>query len=59
MYRLAGTKPSRRPWKMKRLNDEEIAKLTLPELIEALARIAEEIELRTMELVREIAEREE
>ena len=42
-----------------RLNDEEIAKLTLPELIEALARIAEEIELRTMELVREIAEREE
>ncbi len=44
---------------MKRLNDEEIAKLTLPELIEALARITEEIELRTMELVRDIAEREE
>lgn len=44
---------------MKRLNDEEIAKLTLPELIEALARITEEIELRTMELVRDITEREE
>ena len=41
---------------MKMLSDEEIAKLTLPELIEVLYRIAEEIELRAMELTGELAD---
>lgn len=41
---------------MKALNDEEIARLSLPELIELLCRIAEEIELRAMELVGELAD---
>ena len=32
------------------MNDEAIANMTLPELIELLHRIAEEIELRAMQL---------
>ena len=38
------------------LNDKEIAELTLPELIEALCRLAEEIELRAMQLSGETAD---
>lgn len=41
------------------MNDEEIAKLSLPELVDVLCRIAEEIELRAMELAGEEAEGEE
>lgn len=41
---------------MKALNDEEIARLSLPELIELLCRIAEEIELRAMELAGVLAD---
>ena len=41
---------------MKALNDEEIARLSLPELIELLCRIAEAIELRAMELAGELAD---
>lgn len=49
-------KRSERHSKMKALNDEEIARLSLPELIELLCRIAEEIELRAMELAGELAD---
>lgn len=41
---------------MKVLNDEEVARLTLPELLEALCRICEEIQLRAMELTGELAD---
>ena len=41
------------------MNDEEVARLSLPELIEMLRRIAEEIELRATELAGEQAEGEE
>ena len=33
------------------MNDEDIAKLTLPELIELIQRLLEEVEVRTMELI--------
>ena len=56
MCRSAGVKRSERHSKMKVLNDEEIARLSLPELIELLCRIAEEIELRAMELAGELAD---
>ena len=49
-------KRSERRSKMKALSDEEIARLSLPELIELLCRIAEEIELRAMELAGELAD---
>ena len=38
------------------LNDREIAELTLPELIEMICRLAEEIELRAMQLSGELAD---
>lgn len=41
---------------MNLLNDEDIARLTLPELIEMLYRILEEIQLRAMELTGEEAD---
>lgn len=51
MYRLAGTKRSRRPSKMSRaISDEELAKLSLPELIELAIEIMNDIELRLMEI---------
>ena len=33
------------------MNDEDITKLALPELIELIKRLLDEIEVRTMELV--------
>lgn len=33
------------------MNDEDITKLTLPELIELIQRLLEEIEVRAMELI--------
>jgi hypothetical protein len=33
------------------MNDEDIAKLTLPELIELIQRLLDEVEVRTMELI--------
>lgn len=44
---------------MKVLNDEEVARLTLPELLEALCRICEEIQLRAMELSGDLADGKE
>lgn len=35
------------------LSDEQIAKLTLPELIEIIRRLLEEIEIRTMQVAGE------
>ena len=35
------------------MKDEEIAKLTAPQLIELIKRLAEELELRLMELTEE------
>ena len=32
------------------MNDEDITKLTLPELIELIQRLLDEVEVRTMEL---------
>lgn len=34
------------------MTDEQIAKLTLPELIELIKRLIEEVEIRTMQNVR-------
>ena len=33
------------------MNDEDITKLTLPELIELIQRLLDEVEVRTMELI--------
>ena len=44
---------------MKAMNDKDIARLTLPELLEALCRICEEIQLRAMELTGEPADGKE
>lgn len=44
---------------MKMMNDKEVADLTLPELIEALCRLAEEIEIRAMQLSGEPADGKE
>ena len=35
------------------MNDEEIARLSLPELVELIGRLLEAIEVRTMELTHE------
>lgn len=52
--RLAGTRPSRQRLKMKRaISDEELAKMSLPELIELAIEIMNDIELRLMEIAGE------